>query len=527
MRSTKGNAELSHVGLVPNATGNLHRMNRRFLGSLLLVSTLIGGGLTSGVSAATAGQQRSTYIVVFKDGANAQAEAGNLRGQGFGVRNVYENLFPGVAVELPATAARNIARNPNVSFVEKDFVMTKVSTQAGATWGLDRSDQRNRPLDGNFSYPDSGGTGVKVFIVDTGVNASHNEFTGRMASGYTAVTDGLGTDDCDGHGTHVAGSTAGTTYGIAKKATIVPVRVLDCTGSGYVSWIAAGLDWIAANRGSAPSVANMSLGGGASAMIDNAVSRLHNSGVTVVVAAGNSNANACNYSPARVGVAVTVGATTISDSRASYSNFGSCLDIFAPGSSITSAWIGSTTATGTISGTSMASPHVAGAAALLLGENSSLTPTQVRDALVNSATAGVVTSAGTNSPNRLLYVNNSSGSTSPTTTLAPTTSLAPTTTLAPVATPGAFTKSTPVSGATNVSRKPTFSWTASANAVSYQICVSPTVSCSSWTNAGSSSSFFWSSTLKSRTTYYWQVRAVNAAGTTIASEGSWRFTTAR
>lgn len=564
---------------------------KRTLTSALLATTLLGASMVSGASAAPVDQTRSTYLVTFKDGTNARSEAEALRGQGFDVRFVYENLFPGVAVDLPAAAAKGLAKNPNVSLVEPDSIMTVNATQSGATWGLDRSDQRSRPLNGSFVYPDSAGQGVKVYVVDTGIRASHTEFTGRMAPGYSPIADGNGTNDCHGHGTHVAGTVAGTSYGLAKKATIIPVRVLDCAGSGYTSWITAGLDWIAANRGTTPSVANMSLGGGANTTIDNAVSRLHNAGVPVVVAAGNSAANACNYSPARVGAAVTVGATTSTDYRASYSNFGTCLDIFAPGSSITSASYSSDIGTATMSGTSMASPHVAGAAALLLGANPSLTATQVRDQLVATSTLNVVVSAGTGSANRLLYVappvvitdvviatsslpngiQNStysaplaasggdgvnytwsatglpsgltvSGSTiSGTPTVSGTfnvvltvtsggrtasTTLTLSVASAPiVTTPGTFNKSTPVNTATLVSRRPTFTWTASAGATSYQLCLSTSTSCSSWVNAGSGTSYTWPNNLSPYRTYYWQIRAVNSAGTRLASDATWRFST--
>lgn len=472
------------------------------IGALVLVAGGVAA-LQSPVSAAP--ETPSSYIVVFKKGANARAEADTLRGQGFAVRNVYENVFPGVAVDMPATAARGLAKNPNVQLVEPDGVVTKVATQSSATWGLDRTDQRALPLSGTFTYPDSAGLGVRAYIIDTGVLSTHTEFTGRMAAGYTAINDGVGTEDCDGHGTHVAGTIAGTTYGLAKKAIIVPVRVLDCGGSGTWSGVIAGIDWVAANAVT-PAVANMSLGGGASSSVDTAVTNLHNKGVTVVVAAGNSNTNACNSSPARAAAAVTVGATSSSDARASFSNYGTCLDIFAPGVGVTSSVIGSNTATASYSGTSMASPHVAGAAALMLGMNTSLTPTQVRDQLVANATPNVVTSAGTGSPNRLLFV-------------------AQTADPDVVPKPAAFSKSLPVNNAINVPRKPTFTWTASTNAVSYQVCLSTTTSCSSWTNAGTGTSFTWATTLSARKVYYWQVRAVNTAGNTVASEGVWKITT--
>ena len=242
---------------------------------------------------------------------------------------------------------------------------------------------------------------MRAYVIDTGINTTHNDFGGRATSGYDAVDGGAATD-CNGHGTHVAGSVGGTTYGVAKGVSLVAVRVLDCAGSGTNSGVIAGMDWVTANHVK-PAVANMSLGGGASTAIDDAVNRMHNAGVTVVVAAGNENQNACNVSPSRAANAITVGATTSSDARASYSNFGSCVDVFAPGSSILSAWYTSNTATNTISGTSMASPHVAGVAALYLQGTPSATPATVANAIVTTATSGVVTSSGTGSPNLLVY----------------------------------------------------------------------------------------------------------------------------
>jgi subtilisin family serine protease len=242
---------------------------------------------------------------------------------------------------------------------------------------------------------------VTAYIIDTGIKYSHSDFGGRATFGYDAV--GSGGVDCNGHGTHVAGTVGGTAYGVAKAVKLVGVRVLNCAGSGTNAGVIAGVNWVTQNA-KKPAVANMSLGGGVSTALDNAVASSITSGVTYALAAGNSTANACNSSPSRVASAITVGATTSTDAKASYSNYGTCLDIFAPGSSIKSDWYSSDTATNTISGTSMASPHVAGAAALVLAANPSFTPAQVRDNLVNSSTPNKVTSPGTGSPNRLLYV---------------------------------------------------------------------------------------------------------------------------
>jgi len=244
---------------------------------------------------------------------------------------------------------------------------------------------------------------VTAYVIDTGIRSSHAEFGGRVGSGYTAVADGQGTNDCNGHGTHVAGTVGGNTYGIAKGVSLRPVRVLGCDGSGTNSGVIAGIDWVTANK-TGPSVANMSLGGGVSAALDSAVLSSTNAGVTYAVAAGNDNgADACNGSPARVAAALTVGSTTNTDARSSFSNIGSCLDLFAPGSSITSSWNTSDTATNTISGTSMATPHVAGVIALYLQNNPSASPATVSSAVVNGATTNVVSNPGTGSPNKLLY----------------------------------------------------------------------------------------------------------------------------
>lgn len=383
---------------------------------------LIAGALGLSASATDAAQLlragtpiQGQYIVVLKDEVAALGDEMSTasrpsiatvaqamaRQHGARVRQHFNHALRGFVVQANGQALQRLLADDRVAYVEEDGIVSIDATQSNATWGIDRVDQRDLPLSGTYTY-NTTASNVNAYIIDTGVLASHSEFGGRVQSGYTAISDGRGTSDCNGHGTHVAGTVAGATYGIAKGAKIYPVRVLGCNGSGSNSGVIAGMDWVAQNHVK-PAVANMSLGGGASQATDDAVARMTNAGVVVVVAAGNDNSNACNYSPARAPSAITVGSTTNTDARSSFSNYGSCLDIFAPGSNITSAWYTSNTATNTISGTSMASPHVAGVAALYLAGNPGASVAQVTSAILDAATPNKVTSAGSGSPNRLLY----------------------------------------------------------------------------------------------------------------------------
>ncbi|MGW0812007.1 S8 family peptidase [Streptomyces viridiviolaceus] len=351
---------------------------------------------------------KDSYIVTLEKstGLKASSAAGKDVVEEYGgrVKKTFRSALNGYAVTLSATEARRLAADPAVASVEQDQrVRLADTTQSDAPWGLDRIDQTSLPLSGTYTYPDSAGSGVTAYVIDTGVRITHQQISGRASYGYDAVDGDTTASDGNGHGTHVATTIAGTTYGAAKKAKVVAVRVLDNNGSGTTAGVIAGIDWVTANH-SGPSVANLSLGGGASTTLDNAVRNSIAGGVTYAVAAGNSGANASSYSPARVTEAITVGATTSTDAKAGYSNYGPVLDIFAPGSSITAGWHTGDTAINTISGTSMATPHVAGAAAAYLANHTSATPAQVATALVNGATTGKVTSPGTGSPNRLLKI---------------------------------------------------------------------------------------------------------------------------
>ncbi|HVF33398.1 MAG TPA: S8 family peptidase [Acidimicrobiales bacterium] len=390
-----------------NAPSNVRARLRHLLvgvGALALV------GVTPVVAGAVPSEPAARFIVVLHDGADARSVAAeHARNTGVRPRYVYEHALKGYAADMTAGQHGAVARDGRVDYIERDGVATaSITTQTGATWGLDRIDQRSLPLSGTYTHTNTG-TGVTAYIIDSGIDSSHAEFGVRAVRGFDAF--GGSGDDCNGHGTHVAGTVGGTTYGVAKAVSLVGVRVLDCGGSGSWSGVIAGMDWVTDQHAAGtPAVANLSLGGGASTAVDDAVKGMIGDGVASAVAAGNGNQggreqDACKYSPARVPEAMTIGATTRTDAKTSWSNYGACVDWFAPGAGITSAWIGGgSTETNTISGTSMATPHVAGVSALYLQSNSSASPAQVRTALFDLTTKRIVTSSKTTN-NHLLFTN--------------------------------------------------------------------------------------------------------------------------
>src|ERR671932_1169655 len=340
---------------------------------IVLALAVAAAALATLGAASPSASDRASYIVVLKSSVANPAAVAQEHAARFGgrVSHVYSHALKGYSLTLPAAAAARIAADPRVDYVEADGVMTADTTQSGATWGIDRIDQRSLPLSGTFTYTATG-SGVTAYIIDTGIRYTHSEFGGRAVKGVDEVTSGGTAADCNGHGTHVSGTVGGSTYGVAKAVRLVSVRVLGCNGSGSTSGVIAGVDWVTGNHLAGQSaVANMSLGGGASSSLDTAVNNSINDGVSYAIAAGNGDAfgnplDACTVSPARVAAAMTISATDRTDTRASWANYGNCVDWFAPGVSITSAWYSSDTATNTISGTSMATPHTTGVAALYL-----------------------------------------------------------------------------------------------------------------------------------------------------------------
>ena len=486
---------------------SLHEMKRLVALSFAFTLTLN----IAPTAMAAAEEKQGDYIVVLKSSEDADRNEKAVKDLGGRVERKFKYAINALSVKIKASDVDRLLQDPTVLSIEIDQTMYASETQSPTpSWGLDRIDQRQLPLDSSFTTTLLGGN-VDVYIVDTGINTSHTDFTGRIGAGFTAITDGNGVNDCNGHGTHVAGTTAGSRYGIAKQSAVLPVRVLGCTGSGSTSGVIAGLDWIVSHHSAGnPAVANMSLGGGTSVALDTAVQSVINDGVTVAVAAGNSNVDACNSSPARVANAVTVGSTAINDARSSFSNFGSCLDIFAPGSSITSSWIGSISATNTISGTSMASPHVAGVVAALLGQTPLATPAQIVASLRGSAPTNVVSSVGLGSPNLLLHLE---GATTPIIENPPTEPSVPDAPVIGLAT--ALTK-----------RRATVTWSASSGGsspiLSYSVNAyrngSATISLTQSVSASTLSVTF--SGLVAGSNYTFRVQAKNAVGDSQLSSPS-------
>jgi subtilisin family serine protease len=443
-----------------------------------------------------------SYIVVMKPSvSDVDASVGEMS-QHYGLQPAfrYRHALAGFAGKFSPAMIEALRQDPRVAYIEHDGEVHIGSVQTNPpSWGLDRIDQAARPLNGSYSYRETG-SGVDVYIIDTGIRTSHTDFGGRAVRGFDAVTSGGTAADGHGHGTHVAGTVGGAKYGVAKGVRLIAVRVLDNSGSGAISQVIAGIDWVTGNHTTRPAVANISFGGPASMAVDDAVRRSISDKVTYAIAAGNSSVNASTESPARVVQAITVGATGKNDVFAPFSNFGSRVDILAPGVDISSTWFSSNTATMTLSGTSMATPHVAGAAALYLAAHRTATPDQVANGLIAAASVNKISALPAGTANRLLYS-------------LPVRPLAP-------------ALLTPANASTGVAVPVKLSWSASAGTDSYRIQLSGTVNFASLTldRGGVTTTSTVVSGLAANTVYFWRVRATNAAGT-----GSWsvtrRFTT--
>jgi subtilisin family serine protease len=385
-------------------------MSARVIAVVAALAAVTVGLVALPASGAPGPQEKQSFIVVLRDSVSNASPVAAEHAHRFGadVTYVYNDALKGYAARMAPGQLAGLQADARVASVERDGEMTATATtQSGATWGLDRIDQHTLPLSGTFTYT-STGTAVKAYVIDTGIRTTHSQFAGRAINGADTVDGSLPAADCNGHGTHVAGTIGGSAFGVAKSVTLVAVRVLDCNGSGSVSGVIAGINWVTADhQAGQPAVANMSLGGSGSTALDTAVRNSIADGVSYAVAAGNGNPggiaqDACKSSPARVGEAMTVGATSSNDAKASWSNYGTCVDWFAPGVGITSAWNSSDTATNTISGTSMATPHTTGVAALYLQNNAGASPATVRNALYAKTTKGIVTSSKT-ANNHLLF----------------------------------------------------------------------------------------------------------------------------
>ena len=453
-----------------------------------------------------------SYIVVLKETTSkteVDTDADEFsRKHGFKTERRFKSAIKGFSGKLSDAAVTALRNDSRVAYVEQDQIVHLVATQSNPlSWGLDRVDQTNLPLNQSYSYVQDG-TGVDAYIIDCGILLSHIDFGGRAVTGFDAVTSGGLAIDGNGHGTHVAGTVGGTAYGIAKNVKLIAVRVLDAAGSGTISGVIAGVDWVTNDHTNRPAVANMSLGGGVSTALDDAVKRSIADGVTYCIAAGNSAANASTSSPADVPEAITVGATDINDAFASFSNYGTLVDISAPGVNITSDWLTSTTATNTISGTSMATPHVTGVAALYLQSNPTASPAQIQAAITSNATAGKITSLKTGTVNKLLS------------------SIVGSVPVLP-AIPSIPSLASPSNAATGIATATTLSWNPSTNASTYtvQVSTSATFATIALTSSGITGTSLNVSGFASNTVYYWRVSATNLGGTSAFST-AFSFTTA-
>ncbi len=443
-----------------------------------------------------------SYIVVFNDDVNeneVDGESERMCGSAKVTRDrTYKHALKGFSSKLTPAAIEEMRRNPKVKYIEQNQIATIVATQNGATWGLDRIDQNSLPLSTTYTY-NTNGSAVDAYIFDTGIRLDHAEFSGRLGSGYNAINTTATANDDQGHGTHVAGTVGGTTYGVAKGVTLIPVKVLNNLGSGTYAQIIAGIDWAVANHTTRPAVGNMSLGGGVSAALNDAVRRAIADGIIMCVAAGNNGLSAANYSPASTPEAITVGATTRTDALATYSNRGALVDILAPGSAVTSAYFTSNTATASLSGTSMASPHVAGSAALYLEYSPGATTSQVQAALKSFAAVNRISGVPAGTVNELLQINFG--------------------VVPPVPAPAVPVLSSPAANATNQSLTPTLSWAASTGASSYnlQVSTSSTFATTLVDLNGLTATSRALTGLSNSTVYYWRVSATNTAGTSAWS----------
>jgi subtilisin family serine protease len=377
---------------------------RHLISLLVLALAVASFGAVSPVAAsspqgahpALTGVVPGQYIVTLKAGVRPTRF---LASSGIATKSIYDAALNGFSAKLSLGQLAALRRNPSVVRIEQDQYVSLSITQTPVTWGLDRVDQTSLPLSNTYVY-NTTASNVNVYVLDTGIQTGHPQFSGRAAVAYDTVSDGFNGQDCDGHGTHVAGTIGSTAYGVAKGVRLWSVRVLGCGIPGTLAGVINGINWVADNHRK-PAVANLSLGGSANSSLDTAVANLISRGVTVVVAAGNENQNACNVSPARVPGALTVAASDRTDTRASFSNYGACVDLYAPGVSITSTWLNS--GTNTISGTSMSSPHVAGVAALYLAGNPTATPATVSSWIITNATPNKIINNPAGTPNRLLY----------------------------------------------------------------------------------------------------------------------------